>query len=204
MPAAQRAECSARRVKDAAISTVYLRNGEIIMGNKQVEVKKSGEAVKSGRTDMWTALRNEVDHLFDRFSPGFGRFPLFSGGDRGVFAPFFSSTGALAPSMDVTEDGSAYTITAELPGLEDKDIDVSIDGSMLNIRGEKQQETERKEKNYYLSERSYGSFARSLYLPDGVDRDKISAQIAKGVLTVTLPKTAAAQNNSKKIEVKAG
>jgi HSP20 family protein len=174
------------------------------MGNKQVEIKKSSEPAKSGRADMWRALRSEVDHLFDRFSPGFSRFPFFSGSDTGIFAPFFSSAGALAPSMDVTEDASAYTITAELPGLEDKDVDVSIDGSMLNIKGEKQQETERKEKNYYLSERSYGSFARSLYLPDGVDRDKISAQISKGVLTVTLPKTAAAQNNSKKIEVKAG
>ncbi|GLR66781.1 molecular chaperone Hsp20 [Acidocella aquatica] len=174
------------------------------MANKQVEVKKSTEAAKSGRTDVWTALRNEVDHLFDRFSPGFGRFSFFPSADTGVFAPFFSSTGTLAPSMDVIEDGSAYTITAELPGLEDKDVDVSVDGSILNIKGEKQQETERKEKNYYLSERSYGAFARSLYLPDGVDRDKISAHIAKGVLTVTLPKTPAAQSNSKKIEVKAG
>lgn len=174
------------------------------MGNKQVEAKKSSEAGKSGRPDMWRALRSEVDHLFDRFSPGFARLPFFSSGDTGIFAPFFSSAGALAPSMDVTEDGSAYTITAELPGLEDKDVDVSIDGSMLNIKGEKQQETERQEKSYYLSERSYGSFSRSVYLPDGVDRDKISAQISKGVLTVTLPKTAAAQSSSKKIEVRAG
>ena len=106
--------------------------------------------------------------------------------------------------MDVAEGASAYTITAELPGLEDKDVDVSIDGSMLTIKGEKQQETECQGKNYCLSERSYGSFSRSVHLPDGVDRDKISAQISKGVLSVTLPKTAAAQSSRKKIEVKAG
>lgn len=174
------------------------------MGDKQVEIKKSGAAAKPGRADMWTALRNEVDHLFDRFSPGFGRFPFFPGTETGIFAPFLASGGALAPSMDVSEDASCYTITAELPGLEEKDVEVSINGSILSIKGEKQQESERKEKNYYLSERSYGAFSRSLHLPDGVDRDKISAQIAKGVLSVKLPKTAAAQNGSKKIEVKAG
>ena len=103
----------------------------------------------------------------------------------------------------MSEDDKAYKITAELPGVEPKDVEVSLSGDMLVFKGEKQQEKEEKAKNYYLSERSYGSFQRAFQLPDGVDRDKVSADFSKGVLTITLPKTAEAQKQSKKIEVKA-
>ncbi len=81
---------------------------------------------------------------------------------------------------------------------------MTVSGDTLTIKGEKRQEKEEKEENYYLCERSFGSFQRSFTLPAGVDRDKISSELAKGVLTITLPKTAEAQRQQKKIEVKAG
>lgn len=78
----------------------------------------------------------------------------------------------------------------------------AITNGCLVIKGEKQSEKKTEEKNYYLSERSYGAFERSFYLPEGVDHDNIKAEVAKGVLTVTLPKTEAARAKAKKIEVK--
>jgi HSP20 family protein len=103
----------------------------------------------------------------------------------------------------VTEDDKAYRVTAELPGLEEKDIDVSVTGDTLTIKGEKSYEKEERNKNRHMSERAYGSFQRSFALPEGIERDKIGADIAKGVLTVTLPKTAQAQKQQK-IAVKPG
>jgi HSP20 family protein len=94
-------------------------------------------------------------------------------------------------------------VTAELPGMTEKEIEVAASDNTLALKGEKRVEKEQKDKNYYLSERSYGSFQRSFTLPDGVDRDKISADFAKGVLTITMPKTAKAKEAAKKIAVKA-
>jgi HSP20 family protein len=105
--------------------------------------------------------------------------------------------------LNVTEDAAAYKITAELPGLEEKDVNVTVAGGMLTIKGEKSFEKDEKKKDHHVSERAYGSFQRSFTLPDGVDADKIAADLAKGVLTVTVPKTAQAQKQQKKIEVKA-
>ena len=85
--------------------------------------------------------------------------------------------------------------------MNEKEIEVVVSGD-LTIKGEKRAEKEQKEKNFYLSERSYGSFRRNFYVPDGVDRDKIAADFSKGVLTVTMPKTAKAVEQKKKIEVK--
>jgi HSP20 family protein len=107
-----------------------------------------------------------------------------------------------APAIDMSEDENAYKISAELPGLDAKDVDVSVSGNMLVLKGDKRQEREEKEKNYYVSERAYGSFQRAFELPASVDRQKISADVSKGVLTITLPKTPDAQKQQKKIEVK--
>jgi len=100
----------------------------------------------------------------------------------------------------VTETDKEIEITAELPGLEEKDVQINVADNVLTIRGEKKAEKEEKDKNYRLIERSYGSFERSLELPAGVNADAIKASIAKGVLKVTVPKPAPAQ--SKKVEVK--
>lgn len=174
------------------------------MADIPVEIKKTAPArAPVPAAEPWRAFRTEMDRLFDRFSGAFGMPSL-----RRMFEwePAFRAETAFtfaAPSVDVAEDDKAYKITAELPGLEAKDVEVSISGDMLVLKGEKKQETEKKEKNYYMSERAYGSFQRSFALPDGVDRDKIAADLAKGVLTITLPKTAEAQKPAQKIEVKA-
>ena len=131
-------------------------------------------------------LQTGIDQLFHDFTKS---FPTFR-------------TPALSPSMDVTENDKQIEITAELPGLEEKDVQINVVDNVLTIRGEKKAEKEeRKDDNHWLLERSYGSFSRSLTLPAGVTIDDIKANIAKGVLTVTVPKPAPAQ--VKKIEVKA-
>ncbi len=169
------------------------------MAKTEVTVKKSVPA-KTG--DAWQSFREEMDHLFDRFSGNFGLPSLRRLFDAEPAWTFKSSFAFPTPAVDVTEDTAAYKITAELPGLEEKDVNVTVAGGMLTIKGEKSYEKDEKKKDHHVSERAYGSFQRSFTLPDGVDADKIVADLAKGVLTVTLPKTAQAQKQQKKIEVK--
>jgi HSP20 family protein len=107
------------------------------------------------------------------------------------------------PAVDVVETEKAYEVTADLPGMDEKNIEVKVVDGVLTIKGEKQQEKEEKKKDYYLQERSFGLYQRSFELPEGVDTDKIEASFRKGVLTVTLPKKPEAQNSTKKIEVRA-
>jgi HSP20 family protein len=169
------------------------------MANSPVEVKKSAPTPVPGQ-DAWQSMRTEMERMFDRF--GFG-FPAF----RRLFdmEPTFRPEMNLTmpnPAIDIAEDDKGYRLTAELPGLDEKDIEITINDDMLTLKGEKKQESERKEKNYTLSERSYGSFQRSFWLPDGVDRGKIDASFAKGVLHVNLPKSEKAAAQPKKIEVK--
>lgn len=135
----------------------------------------------------FVSLQNEVDRLFENFTSG---FPSLGNGMPNV---------ALL-NMDVSETDKEIEITAELPGLEDKDVQINLADNILTIRGEKNAEKEQKDKNYRLVERSYGAFERSLELPEGVNADGIKASIDKGVLKVVVPKPAPAQ--SKKIEVK--
>ena len=173
------------------------------MADNLVEVKKAPPAQRAAVSDPWQSFRSEMDRLFDRFSVGSG-FPSL----RRLFdmEPMWrseASFGVTVPAVDLTEDDKAYKLTAELPGMSEKDIEISVTGDVLVLKGEKRLEREEKEKNRYFSERSYGSFQRSFMLPDGVDRDKIAAEFSKGVLTLTLPKTADAQKQQKKIEVKA-
>jgi HSP20 family protein len=148
-------------------------------------------------------LRREIDRLFEDFDGGFRR----GLGSRSLFdvAPFWRTEFAwpATPAVDLVETDKRYEITAELPGLDEKNIDVKFADGILTIKGEKQEDKEEKEKDYYLHERSFGSFHRALQVPAGVDSDKIEATFRKGVLTVTLPKTAEAQKAEKKITVKA-
>ena len=105
--------------------------------------------------------------------------------------------------MDVVEKDKEYEITAELPGTDEKNVEIKLSNRTLTIKGEKKEEKEEREKDYYLSERRYGSFQRSFQVPDSVDAEKIEASFAKGVLTIRLPKTAEAQKSEKTIAVKA-
>lgn len=170
------------------------------MADTPVEVKKAPVPARGAAVDPWQSFRGEMDRLFERFGFPWAR-RMF---DVEPTWRYESSFGAAVPAVDVSEDEKAYKITAELPGMTEKDIDVSVTGDILVLKGEKRQEREEKEKNRYLSERSYGAFQRSFSIPDGVDRDKINAEFAKGVLTLTLPKTSDAQKRQKTIEVKAG
>ena len=149
-------------------------------------------------------LRREMDRLFDDFGAGMWRAPF----PRSFFdvAPLGRSepTWAAVPAVDVTETEKSYEIKAELPGMEEKNIEVKLADGILTIKGEKQEEKEEKQKDYYLRERSFGSFQRSFQVPDGVDTNKIEANFKNGLLTLSLPKSAEAQKAAKKIEVKAG
>ena len=140
-----------------------------------------------------------MDRLFDRFARGFGLPSLRNIAD---LEPPWRSFVFSAPPIDMSEDDEAYKISAELPGLDAKDVEVSVSGDRLVVKGEKRQQQEEKNKNYYLSERTYGSFERSFELPVSVDRDKIAADFSRGVLTITMPKTAEVQKLQKKIEIK--
>jgi len=149
------------------------------------------------------SLRRQVDQLFRDFDRGWDVWQPFN---KSLFdlAPAWPTemTWGTVPAVDVAEHEKAYEVTAELPGLDEKNIDVQVSNGVLTIKGEKTEEKEDKRKDFHLSERRYGSFRRSFRLPDGVDADKIEAKFEKGVLTVTLPKTAEAQKQEKKIPVK--
>lgn len=178
------------------------------MSQTTVEVKRSENKTAPAPApgpgaDMWQSFRNDMQRLFDQFwgrsfLPSLPRaFDVEPLGRRWLSGAF------AAPAVDFAEDDKAYHITAELPGMSEKDIDVTVSSDTLTIKGEKRDEKEEKAKNYYLSERSYGSFQRSFTLPEGVDRDQIEAAFAAGVLTLTLPKTPEAVKQQKKIEIKA-
>jgi HSP20 family protein len=168
-----------------------------------VPAKTEGEASAAGLTEWprFGALRREIDRLFEDFDLG-SRMPF----RRALqdMEPFWRRDMTwTAPAVDMVEKDKEYELTAELPGMDEKDIELKIGNGMLTIKGEKQEQREEKKKDFFLSERRYGSFHRSFRLPEGVDADKIAATVKKGILTVTLPKTAEAQKPEKKIEVKA-
>jgi HSP20 family protein len=148
------------------------------------------------------SLRREMDRLFDETERGFWRYPF--GGS--VFdpeppwrRPMSSGT---APAVDIAEKDGNYEITAELPGLDANNLEVKLSNGTLTIKGEKKEEKEEKKKDYYLSERRYGSFQRSFQVPAGVDAERIDARFDKGVLTIALPKTREALSKEKKISIK--
>ena len=147
-------------------------------------------------------LRDDIDRAFDRM---FADWPRFSGLTSGSIFDndaFFAKPGVAAPIVDVSEDDKAYRIEAELPGVDESDIDVTVRDNRLSLRAEKKSETEKRDENVHMSERRYGSFERSFQLPDGVDAEKIKAKFSNGVLTLKLPKSAKAKSEERKISVK--
>jgi HSP20 family protein len=170
-----------------------------------IEVKKGVSTPQAPTRQPLLSLRSQIDRLFDDFSGSFGRdvFPthLF---DVPAFPKWASEIEAGIPAVDVVDEEKAYRVTAELPGMTEKDIEVTKDGEVLTIRGEKKEEKETKEKGYFLSERRYGSYLRTLRLPNGIDDSKIEAKAENGVLTILLPKTPETISKPKKIEIKSG
>lgn len=125
------------------------------------------------------SLRQEMDRLLSRFLEN----------PWGAFDRTLAPSSGWVPSLDVVEGEKEVTVRAELPGVDPNDVDVSISGSTLTIRGEKKSEHEAKGRNFFRSERSFGSFHRSVRLPEGVKAENASAEYSKGVLTVRLAKS---------------
>lgn len=149
--------------------------------------------VAGAEQDPFTVIRRDMDRLFDEMARGFGM-------------PRAWGDGGTVPRVDVQETDKAIEVKAELPGVEEKDLDLQLAEGMLTIKGEKKQEREEGEKGkgYYMMERSYGSFFRRIPLPAEVQQDKVEARFKNGVLTVSLPKSPEAAAKVKRIEVKGG
>ncbi|MEI5686549.1 Hsp20/alpha crystallin family protein [Sphingomonas kyungheensis] len=135
------------------------------------------------------SLHREMNRLFDDVLHGFG-------------APSFATERLAVPSVELSETDQAIRVTAELPGLEQKDVELSIEDQVLTLRGEKKAEVADEARGY--SERRYGRFERRIGLPRGIDADKATAAFAHGVLTVTIPRTAAAGDAVRRIPIHAG
>jgi HSP20 family protein len=141
--------------------------------------------------DVMEGFQREMNRLFDDFF----RNPAPFGGAQWPL-------GGAMPRVDVEETDTEYQVSAELPGIDEKDVNLTLTDNVLMIRGEKKAEREEKEKNYYVSERSFGSFQRAIPLPTEVAADKVEASFKNGVLTVRLPKTPEAEAKTRRIEVK--
>jgi HSP20 family protein len=164
-----------------------------------VQTSNAPRPVPSNEWRPFGSLRREIDRLFDDFDHGFLGFPFRR--SLNEWEPRW--LGEMAPAVEIAEKDKAYEITAELPGLDQNNIELKFSNGTLTIKGEKKQETEEKKKNYYTSERRYGAFERSFQVPQDVDETKIEASFSNGLLTVTLPKRADAQKLAKTIAVKA-
>ncbi len=167
--------------------------------NVPVQTSNAPRPVARNEWRPFGNLRREIDRLFEDFDRGDWGFPF----RRSLTDWEPRWLGETAPAVDVAEKEKAFEVTAELPGIDQNNVEVKLANDVLTIKGEKKQETEEKKKNYYMSERRYGSFERSFQVPEGVDQDKIEASFNKGVLTVTLPKSVEAQKSAKTITVKA-
>jgi HSP20 family protein len=145
--------------------------------------------------EMWepfASLRREMDRMFEGFSREYG-----------WGAPAVAGTGEV-PRIDVSETDAELKIEAELPGVDEKDLELVLSNGRLTIKGEKKAEKEEKKKDYHLVERSYGSFSRSIGLPFEADPGQVKASFAKGVLTVTVPKPPEVKAKAKKIPIGKG
>nr|WP_206377549.1 Hsp20/alpha crystallin family protein [Sphingobium sp. TB-6] len=164
---------------------------DFIPWNRQenrLPVPVSAERDRDNDTHPLLSLHREVNRLFDDVFRGFG-VPSLAGFDRGLSWP----------NLELAETDKEIRVTAELPGLEEKDFEITVEDGALTLRGEKTSEVEDKDRGY--TERSYGRFERRIGLPKGVDRDQAHASFKNGVLTVTVPKTEAANENIRRIPV---
>lgn len=159
---------------------------------------KAGAVAKAApaRGSTLASLREEIDRLFNEFAQGFPRLDDVWSIDLPKLAG-----ASFTPATDLVENDGDYRLTVELPGMEEKNVEVEVDGGMLTIKGEKEEKKKESGDERHISERRYGYFRRSLRLPDDVDADKISAKLDKGVLRVVLPKGAKARKGSRRIEV---
>jgi len=171
---------------------------------ERIEQKANGDEKANSSLPAlrpFESLRRRVDRIFDDFSGEFWRSPFrrLSGGDS-----LFRSelTAGNAPAVDIVDSEDAFEVTADVPGFDNRSVEIEVVNGSLWIKGERKSDRAERENGYYLSERGFGSFQRCFRLPDGIDTDGIEASLKKGVLTVTLPKTADNENARKKIEIR--
>lgn len=150
---------------------------------------RSRMPARSEETSPFFTLHREMNRLFDDAFRSFGLGRPFADG------------GLAWPSVEISDDGKEVRVTAELPGLDEKDVEIDIDDGVLVIRGEKHTEIDDKDRRY--SERSYGRFERRMALPGDVDEDRARASFKKGVLTVTLPRSERARQNIRRVPINA-
>jgi HSP20 family protein len=165
------------------------------MANRDLTPWTSGRSVSPFGRDPFTSFRREMDRLFDDFFT-----PALAPAEGRSFAS--GNGGALWPSLDVRETEQAYEVTAELPGLEQKDVELTLRDNALVLTGEKRQERNEEDGGRRWSERSFGRFERVVPLDAEVDADKVEAGFRNGVLKVTLPKNPKAQDKTRKIEIR--
>ena len=159
-----------------------------------VTSKGQGGRLPSRYQDPFQSFRTEMDRLFDSF---LGGVPSLTSLRQG-----FSGAQVMTPTLDVKENEKEIVVKADLPGMDEKDINLTIHNGVLSLRGEKKSEHTDERENYHVMERSYGSFQRSIRLPDTIDEDKAEARFDKGVLTITLPKRPETVSAQKKIKIK--
>jgi HSP20 family protein len=159
-------------------------------GKKNIPVKKEDSLAENSSL---FSIQQDMNRIFENFFQTFDAMPFSSLGD--------SSGGLFQPRLDLSESSKELKISLELPGLQEKDLDVSISNDALTIKGEKREEKEENTKGYYRMERHYGSFYRTIAFPCGVDKDGAEATFKNGVLTILLPKTQESQVEVKKIPV---
>ena len=158
--------------------------------------KKAAPPATRGPIDPFLGLREDIDRVFDGYFRGRPRLRGFD------WAPGWGQL-EMSPVVDISESDKAYEIAVELPGLDEKDVEVSLRDDLLTVSGEKKTEREEKKKDYFLSERSYGTFKRSFRLPSEVEADKVKAEMSKGVLSISLPKLAPAKSREQRIAISA-
>jgi len=171
----------------------HLDNKEKTMAD-EVSGKDRGATTRYG--EPFQAFRTEIDRLFETFLSG---IPQLAG-----YRQATPTVTDVTPTLDVKETDKDFVVTADLPGIDEKDLHLTVHNGQLRISGEKKSEKSEEHENYYVKERSFGSFTRSVRLPDTVDEDKVEATFDKGVLTVTLAKKADLVKPQKKIEIKTG
>jgi HSP20 family protein len=151
--------------------------------------------------DFLGNLRDEIDRVFEDFDRGWLGMPVRW---RGLgMEPFRREGPALAmmPSVDVIEKDGMFEVTADLPGVDEKNVEVKLSGDILTIKGQREERKEEKKQDYYLCERQFGAFERSFQVPENVESNKIDACFKNGVLTVTLPKKPGAIKAEKSISI---
>ncbi len=153
--------------------------------------RKTTSPAKKTEVSPVAELHSRMNNLFNSFF------------DENRFWPELGRNGkdSFMPCFEISETAKNIEITAEIPGVEEKDIDVSLDGGILTVKGEKKSEHDEKNKDYHITERSYGSFQRSFAMPEGIDSSKIDAKFKNGVLKISLPRTEESRKNVKKIKV---